>query len=64
LKPYLDKPSYDALIDNFKNYEYNIGVVSIKSETGALNLGLDFTSEAMGRRNIMVKFHDVLGGKK
>jgi len=64
LKSYLDIPSYNALIDNFKNYEYNIGVVNAKNEADMLNLHLDFTSEAMGRRNITVNFHDVLGGKK
>ncbi|MFA5271702.1 MAG: hypothetical protein WC412_05110 [Candidatus Omnitrophota bacterium] len=59
LKSYLDGPSYNALIDNFKNYEYNVGVVSAKNEADALKLGLDFTSEAMGRRNITINFHDV-----
>lgn len=62
LKSYLDAPSYNALIDNFKNYEYNIGVISARKEGDTLNLTLDFTSDSMGRRNIMVNFHDVLGG--
>ncbi len=64
LKSYLDIPSYNALIDNFKNYEYNIGVVNAKKEGKMLNLRLDFISDAMGRRNVTVNFHDVLGGKK
>jgi len=62
LKNYLDAPSYNALIDNFKNYEYNMGVISAGKEGNTLNLTLDFTSDSMGRRNIMVNFHDVLGG--
>lgn len=62
LKSYLDAPSYNALIDNFKNYEYNMGVISARKEGDTLNLTLDFTSDSMGRRNIMVNFHDVLGG--
>ena len=64
LKTYLDKPSYNALIDNFKNYEYNEGVVIAKNDKGVLGLNLDFTSETMGRRNIAINFHNILGGKK
>jgi len=62
LKTYLDSASYNALIDNFKNYEYNIGIISAKKEAGALNLNLDFTSDTMGKRNITINFHDILGG--
>ncbi|MFA5337399.1 MAG: hypothetical protein WC330_03600 [Candidatus Omnitrophota bacterium] len=62
LKSYLDEASYNALIDNFKNYEYNIGIISAKKEASALNLNLDFTSDAMGKRNVTISFHDVLGG--
>lgn len=64
LKPYLNKSSYDALIDNFKNYEYNIGIISAKNEKDALSVSLDFTSETMGRRNIIINFHNIFGGKK
>ena len=62
LKSYLDAASYNALIDNFKNYEYNIGIISAKKEASALNLTLDFTSDTMGKRNITISFHDILGG--
>lgn len=64
LKTYLDAASYNALIDNFKNYEYNIGIVSVKKMADILNLNLDFTSDAMGRRNITVNLHDILGNEK
>ena len=62
LKSYLDAPSYNALIDNFKNYEYNIGVIRAGKDADALNLNLDFTSDTMGKRNITINFHDILGG--
>jgi len=62
LKNYLDAPSYNALIDNFKNYEYNIGVIRARKEADVLSLNLDFTSEAMGKRNITINFHNTLGG--
>jgi len=64
LKPYLDKPSYNALIDNFKNYEYNKGIVAAENNDDVLGLNLDFTSETMGRRNITINFYNILGGKK
>ncbi|MDD4954818.1 MAG: hypothetical protein PHP17_02125 [Candidatus Omnitrophica bacterium] len=64
LKSYLDEPSYRALIDNFKNYEYNIGVVNANKVDDTLNLNLDFTSDAMGKRNIIVNFHNVSGGNQ
>ncbi|MCK9614498.1 MAG: hypothetical protein M0R48_03220 [Candidatus Omnitrophica bacterium] len=64
LKTYLDAASYNALIDNFKNYEYNIGIISAKKEASALNLNLDFTSDTMGKRNITVNLHDILGSGK
>jgi len=62
LKSYLDAASYNALIDNFKNYEYNIGIINAKKEADAIRLNLDFTSDAMGKRNITINFHDTLGG--
>ncbi len=64
LKPYLDKASFDALVANFKNYEYNIGAISAKTEKNILSFNLDFTSDTMGERNIVINFHDILGGVK
>lgn len=62
LKGYLDVPSYNALIDNFKNYEYNMGIISVRKETDVLSLNLDFMSDTMGKRNITINFHNTLGG--
>jgi hypothetical protein len=62
LRSYLDAPSYNALIDNFRNYEYNIGVIRARKEADVLSLNLDFTSDTMGKRNITINFHNTLGG--
>lgn len=64
VKNYLDTASYNALIDNFKNYEYNIGIISARKEDDTLSVNLDFTSDSMGRRNIAINFHNLLGGAK
>jgi hypothetical protein len=57
LKSYLDAPSYKALVDNLKNYEYNIGQVTIASEQGVLAFKINLNSEKMGRRNIVINIH-------
>jgi hypothetical protein len=64
LKTYLDGPSYKALIDNLKNYEYNIGEISINNEGDVLSFKLGFSSEKMGKRNLIINLHNVLGGAK
>lgn len=58
LKNYLDAPSYKALVDNLKNYDYNIGEISITKEKDTLGIRIDFSSEKMGRRNITINIHN------
>ncbi|MDP2923589.1 MAG: hypothetical protein Q8O30_07740 [Candidatus Omnitrophota bacterium] len=60
IKNYLDALSYKALIDNLKNYEYNIGEISIVNERDILSLKMDFSSEKMGRRNLIINLHNIL----
>ncbi len=62
LQRYLDKASYDALVDNFKHYAYNKGRIKITKKGGTIALNLDFGSDELGRRNISVNLHDILGG--
>lgn len=62
LKRYLDTPSYKALIDNFKNYQYNKGKIVISKRKNTLVIGLNFNSEQMGERNIAINLHNILGG--
>lgn len=64
LKNYLDGPSYNALIDNFKNYEYNNGIINVQNEAGVIGCNFEFGSEKMGRRSMVINFHDLLGGTK
>ncbi len=64
LRRYLDKASYDALVDNFKHYAYNRGSIKIAKQRGAITLSLDFDSDELGRRNISVNLHDILGGRE
>jgi hypothetical protein len=63
-KPYLDHPSYIALIDNFKNYEYNIGKITAKKAGSVLSLEMNFDSKVMGERNITINLHDILNNDK
>jgi len=53
LQQYLDQASYDALVDNFKHYAYNRGSIKVTK---------DFGSDELGRRNISVNLHGILGG--
>ena len=62
LKKYLDQSSYQAVIDNFKNYKYNEGKILIKKEENALGATLYFDSETMGKRDITINFHNIFGG--
>ncbi len=64
LQPYLNKASYDALIDNFKHYVYNKGKIRISKKGEAIALNLDFSSQELGRRNILVNLHNLLGGEQ
>lgn len=62
LQQYLDKASYEALVDNFKHYTYNRGRIKITKKGGTIALNLDFSSDELGRRNIVINLHGVLGG--
>lgn len=62
LQKYLDEISYRALVDNFKNYEYNKGEIKVNKHQDAFSVILDFDSEKMGRRNIVLNF--IQGGEK
>ena len=64
LQRYLDKTSYDALVDNFKHYAYNKGRIKVTKKGGTVALNLDFGSDELGRRNVLVNLHNVLGGGK
>ncbi|MEI8349658.1 MAG: YdbH domain-containing protein [Candidatus Omnitrophota bacterium] len=62
LRGYLDQTSYDALVDNLKNYEYNKGVVHIGQGKDAVSLEMNFFSESMGKRSVTINFHNSAGG--
>jgi len=64
LRRYLNKASYDALVDNFKHYTYNRGSIKIAKQRGVITLSLDFDSDDLGRRNILVNLHDIFGGRE
>ena len=57
LKRHLDQESYEAIIDNFKNYHYNEGKIKVKKENKILNLELNFDSQDLGKRDITINFH-------
>ncbi|MFH1440992.1 MAG: YdbH domain-containing protein [Candidatus Omnitrophota bacterium] len=53
----------DLLVESFKNYQYNNGLVSLGLEDGSVILNADLEGEA-GRRNISVVLHDFkIGGQ-
>lgn len=61
LRRHLDKTSYNALVDNFKYYTYNKGRIKIIKKKGVMTLNLDFGSDELGRRNILINLHDISG---
>jgi len=64
LQRYLDKTSYDALVDNFKHYAYNKGRIKVTKKGGTVALNLDFGSDELGRRNVLVNLHNISGGRE
>ena len=62
LLKYIDKKTYDILVDNLKNYSYAIGNMSIQRSGSSLILDMDFKSDPLGKREIVIDFHDLLGG--
>ena len=64
LRKYLDARSYDSLVDNFKNYAYNRGAISVDTKDGDVVLYMVFESNDMGKRDITINFHNALGGSQ
>lgn len=60
LRKHLDESSHQALIDSFKDYTYNKGVIKLSKKDGGLLLCINFSSDEMGERNITINFHDIL----
>ena len=63
LRKYMDEPSFKALVDNFKNYAYNIGTAAVYKQGRAVVVKTDFDSPVMGHRDIVINFHNLLGGQ-
>jgi len=64
LQRYLDKASYNALVDNFKHYAYNKGRINITKKGAVIVVNFDFNSSELGRRNISVNLHDIQEGEE
>lgn len=62
LRRYMDPVSFKALVDNFKNYTYNIGTVTVRRHDRDAVVETVFDSPAMGHRDITINFHNLLGG--
>jgi hypothetical protein len=58
LQKHLDKYSYEALLNNFKNYNYDEGQIEITKETDLIKVLFDFRSDILGRRTIGINFHN------
>jgi hypothetical protein len=54
--------SMDILVESFKNYHYNTGIIKLGLEEGNLVLSLDLDGEA-GKRNLTIVLHDFKIGK-
>lgn len=53
----------DLLVESFKNYRYNTGVMSLSFEEGNIILKIELEGEA-GKRNLEVVLHDFSLGKE
>lgn len=62
LRQYLDKKSYDVLIDNFKHYTYNEGKLDLETKGKTIVVSMDFNSQKLGKRVVTINLHDILGG--
>jgi hypothetical protein len=60
LRRYMDEHSFKALVDNFKNYAYNIGTVTVHRQNRDAVVETIFDSPARGHRDIVINFHDLL----
>ncbi len=63
LERYLDKASYQVLVDSFNNYAYNIGKISVAMQEKVISIQFDFNSQSGGRRAITVNYHITGGGR-
>jgi hypothetical protein len=53
----------DLLVESFKNYPYNTGLMSLGFENGSVILKIELEGEA-GKRNLNVILHDFSVGKE
>ena len=49
--------SLDILMESFRNYHYNIGVIKLSLDKGNLVLGIALEGE-VGKRNLNITLHD------
>ena len=54
---YIDKRSRKTLVDGFKDYDYNKGIIMLNKKGEDLHLEMKFDSDRMGERNIEIIFH-------
>ena len=62
LKDYLDKPSYEVVIDSFRHYTYNEGEAKVYTENKDVIADIDFSSQKQGSRVLTIHFHNIIGG--
>ncbi|MBN2483185.1 MAG: hypothetical protein JXD21_03130 [Candidatus Omnitrophica bacterium] len=60
LKDKLTPDSYQALVDNFRNYTYNKGKIEVHKEADMISVSVHFNSQNMGVRNLTINLHDFL----
>jgi hypothetical protein len=60
LRPHLDERSFKALVDNFKNYSYNNGEISLTRDSDNVSVVTHFVSPKLGTRNIGVVLNGVI----
>lgn len=62
LRRYLDADSYKTLIEGFKNYQYNEGVITAVDQGRDIVVDFDFVSARNGKRHLSIVLHNA-GGK-
>jgi len=61
LKRYLDEASYRAVVDGFKNYQYNNAVFTAVDHNEGILLKWEFVSGQYGKRDLAVILHNTGG---
>ena len=64
LRKYLDKKSYETLIESLKNYKYNEALIQLGRDLDSLAFQMNCNSIEGGQRNIAINFHNILGGEE